>query len=176
MIRQLLPDDAAAYFALRREALLDAPLAFAASPEDDICSSVEAVRERLECGPPDQVVLGAFLPQLVAAVGIYRDRHLKASHKAHIWGMYVSPASRRQGLARELLAAAVRHAGALPQVEWVHLSVSSAAPAAQKLYEQAGFRVWGAEPDALRHEGRTVVEHHMILRLDLQAASQIPKD
>ena len=44
--------------------------------------------------------------------------------------------------------------------------MSAAMPGAMRLYERAGFRPWGTEPDALRHEGQAVVLHHMALRLD----------
>ncbi|MGH3056428.1 MAG: GNAT family N-acetyltransferase, partial [Gaiellaceae bacterium] len=159
MIRELRDDDAVVYADLRREALLDAPLAFASSPGDDIASSPEAVRQQLRLAP-ESVIMGAFRTQLVGAVGLYRDRHLKAAHKVHLWGMYVAPSARRQGIASALLDAALQYAGTLPGVSWVHLSVSSAAPAAQRLYERAGFRVWGTEPEALRHAGQTAVEHH----------------
>lgn len=165
MIRQLKDDDAEAYIELRREALLDSPLAFASSPADDFASSPEAVRELLRRAP-ESVIIGAFRTHLVGAIGLYRDRHLKSAHKAHLWGMYVMPSHRRQGVGFELLAAAVRHAEWLSGVSWVHLCVSSAAPAAKRLYERAGFQIWGTEPDALRHDGRTVVDYHMALHLE----------
>jgi len=164
MIRHLQEGDAEAYVELRRQALLDAPGAFTASPEDDLVATVEAVRDQLRRSP-DSVLIGAFRERLVGTVGLYRDRHLKAAHKAHLWGMYVVPALRGQGIAAQLLETALRHARTLPGVAWVHLSVSSAAPAARRLYERAGFRVWGSEPDALRHDGEPLVEHHMALRL-----------
>jgi ribosomal protein S18 acetylase RimI-like enzyme len=164
MIRVLREEDAQAYTKLRREALLDAPLVFASSPVDDLSSDPEAVREQLRRAP-EFVIIGAIENDLIGAVGVYRDRHLKSSHKAHLWGMYVVPSHRRRSVATELLDAAVRHARALPGVSWVHLSVTSAAPGAQRLYERAGFRVWGAEPDALSHGGQSVVEYHMALRL-----------
>jgi ribosomal protein S18 acetylase RimI-like enzyme len=164
MIRELRDDDVEAYVALRREALQESPLAFASSPRDDRFSSPEAVREQLGRAP-EAVLLGAFQGLLVGAVGLYRDRHVKASHKVHLWGMYVTPSQRGRGLASQLLAAALRHAEALPGVTWVQLAVSSAAPAAQRLYERAGFQAWGTEPAALCHEGRTLVEVHMALRL-----------
>lgn len=168
MIRALREEDAEAYAALRREALLDSPLAFAASPEDDLAASPEAVRAQLRRAP-ESMIFGAFRAGLVGAVGLYRDHHLKASHKLHLWGTYVTPSHRRQGLAAGLLEAALRHAGALPGIAWVHLSVSSEAPAARRLYERFGFRVWGDEPEALRHQERTAVEHHMALRLPSHA-------
>ena len=164
MIRLLREEDAQAYVKLRREALLDAPLVFASSPADDLSSDPEAVRAELRRAP-EFVIIGAFEDHLIGAVGVYRDRHLKSSHKTHLWGMYVVPSHRRQGVATDLLDAAIRHARALPGVCWIHLSVTSAAPAAQRLYERAGFRVWGAEPDALSHDGQSVVEYHMALRL-----------
>jgi RimJ/RimL family protein N-acetyltransferase len=168
MIRLLRDDDAETYAELRREALLDSPLAFASSPDDDLASTPESARAQLRRAP-ESVILGAFRKGLVGSVGLYRDRHLKSSHKVHLWGMYVSPAYRRQGIASELLETALRHAGSMPGVHWVHLSVSSAAREALRLYESAGFQRWGTEPESLRHEGRAVSEHHMAIRLDTTA-------
>jgi RimJ/RimL family protein N-acetyltransferase len=164
VIRTLAAADAEAYLELRRLALLDAPEAFEASPEDDLVATVEAFREQLRRGP-DSVVIGAFRERLVGMVGLYRDRHRKSAHKLHLWGMYVAPEQRRGGIAAKLLASALEHARTVPGVEWVQLSVSAAAPAARRLYERAGFREWGSEPDALRVGGETFVEHHLALRL-----------
>lgn len=175
MIRALREDDAEAYFELRREALLDAPLAFAASPADDVAASAQAVREQLRRAP-EAVVLGAFEPRLIGAVGVVRDRHIKGSHKVMLWGMYVSPGHRRRGIAAALLQAAIDHARSLPGVSSVHLAVSSAAPAARRLYERAGFTSWGVELDALRHQGRAVVERHMTLCLDEPADRPVAGD
>ena len=172
MIRELRAHDAEACVALRRQALLDSPLAFAASPADDVGSSLEGVREQLRRAT-DWFIFGAFEPELIGSVGLSRDRHRKASHKVHLWGMYVAPSHRRRGIGAELVRAAIRQARALPGVEWVHLAVSSAAPEAQRLYERLGFEVWGTEPDALRHDGRVVSEHHMSLRLELEGAARI---
>lgn len=168
MIRLLHHDDAETYAQLRREALLDSPLAFASSPDDDLASTAESVRAQL-AKAPESVILGAFRPRLVGSVGLYRDRHQKCRHKAHLWGMYVSPAHRRRGIASELLETALRHAGSMPGVRWVHLSVSSTAREALRLYESVGFSCWGTEPEALRHEDRIVSEHHMAICLETTA-------
>lgn len=162
VIRRLREADAESYVALRRQGLLEAPLAFGASPEDDTAASAEAVCDRLRKGP-EWVILGAFQDGLIGAVGLMRDRSVKASHKAHVWGMYVAPGQRGHGVGAELLQAALEHARALPGLSWVHLAVTSAAPQARRLYERAGFEVWGTEPEALRHDGRAVVEYHMAL-------------
>jgi RimJ/RimL family protein N-acetyltransferase len=165
MIRPLTEADAEALAGLRRVSLLDIPLAFASSPEDDFAASIDLVRAHLRRAP-DQFVAGAFDPGLVGMAGLYRDRHAKASHKAHLWGMYVAPDHRGRGLGLALLRATLDHARSLPGVTRVHLSVSSAAPRARRLYERAGFELWGTEPDALRDDGESVTDYHMALHFD----------
>jgi hypothetical protein len=68
LIRALRAYDAEAYAALRRQALLEAPLAFGASPADDFAASPESVREQLRRAPA-WVILGAFRPALIGTVG-----------------------------------------------------------------------------------------------------------
>ena len=164
-IRQLQDGDAEAFLELRRAALRDAPLAFTSSPEDDLVSTLEVFSERI-ADAPETVILGAFVERLVGVAGLYREPHLKASHKAHLWGMYVLPEHRGRGIGAGLLEALVSHARSLAGISSVHLSVTSAAPEARRMYERAGFRVWGTEPDSLRLDGQAVVEHHMVLDLD----------
>ena len=164
MIRLLREEDADSYTTLRREALIEAPLAFAASLDDDLACDAEAVREQIRRST-ESVIFGAFRERLVDTVGLYRDRHLKSAHKVHLWGMYVTPAHRRQGLALALLRAALQHAPSMPGISLVHLSVTSAAPEARRLYEATGFTAWGEEPDALRWNGRSVSELHLGFRL-----------
>ncbi len=166
MIHQLRPEDAETYAAFRRAALLDSPLSFMSSPDDDSACSADAVRERLRQASPNSVIIGAFDPELVGTLGLYRDHHIKAAHKVFLWGMYVSPSHRCHGLGAKLLAAAIQHARSLAGVTAIRLSVSSTAPGARRLYERAGFRIWGAEPDSLRHNGQSATEYHMILPLN----------
>lgn len=164
MIRALTEADLPAYVALRKEALLDTPLAFASSPEDDFASSESELAKQMKKAP-DWVIFGAFEERLIGTVGLFRDRHNKASHKMHLWGMYVTPAARGRGVAAQLLEAAIDHAREVSGVDWIFLGVTTAAPAARRLYERAGFALWGTEPDALRDGNQSVVEHRMALRL-----------
>lgn len=164
MIRELTTEDVEAYVVIRHAALVESPLSFSASVDDDFVSSPEAVRRELD-RTPESTIFGAFRPELVGTVGIFRGRHVKASHKAHVWGMYVAPTHRRQGVGSDLLEATLNHARKLRGVSCIYLSVSSAAPEALALYERAGFQIWGTEPDALSYNGHTVAEYHMALSL-----------
>lgn len=158
LIRPLSEADLGAYAELRRRALAEEPLAFAASPETDVVVQIGKA--------PDWMLFGAFEGALLAgSVGLIRSRHPKASHKMHLWGMYVLPTHRRQGIATRLLEAAITHARSTPGVEWIQLGVTDDAADARRVYARAGFVVWGVEVDALRFEGRAVAEEHMALRV-----------
>ncbi len=163
-IRALDAGDAEALAELRLRALTDSPLAFLASPEDDFASSIESTRDVVSRAA-ESPVFGAWNEQLVGMVGLYRDRHVKAAHKVHIWGMYVRPESRKRGLGRRLLDAALEYARGIETVRVAHIGVTDNAADAKSLYVRAGFRVWGEEPEALCHKGQCVREFHMVLTL-----------
>jgi ribosomal protein S18 acetylase RimI-like enzyme len=164
VIRQLVPDDAPAAIEIRREALAAEPFAFSASPEDDRALSLPFVREALV--NPSQATFGAFAPQLVGMVGVSPDAKRKRSHKAHVWGMYVSPSHRGLGLGRRLMLAALEHAARLPGVSEVQLGVAETAVAAVRLYTSLGFVAWGTEPRGIRVGEHFVALQHMLLALD----------
>jgi len=165
MIRLLSESDAEQYAELRREMLHAAPLAFGSSPGEDFVSEPDAARAHIG-GRPDKVIFGAFDDGLVGAAGLFRDRHRKSAHRAHLWGTYVRPAARRRGLGAELVRAVLQHAASMPGIASLHLEVSSAAPAAQKLYESLGFRSWGLDEDVLRVDDESISEHLMAVRFD----------
>ena len=98
----------------------------------------------------------------LTAVGIYRDPLIKARHKAHVWGMYVSPEGRGRGSGKRLMVAALRWAEQQEGIRQVHLVVSSRTPVAKALYQSLGFSVWGIEPAALCINGELVDDEHMV--------------
>jgi ribosomal protein S18 acetylase RimI-like enzyme len=159
LVRRLGPADAAAFMALRRAALLEAPLAFISSPEDDVAGSLEFVEEALAAS--DQATFGAFAEELVGIVGVGRQQHLKASHKCEIWGLYVRPDARSVGAGRALVLEALSFAASLAGVTHVYVGATERAPEAASLYRSMGFVPWGVEPAALKVDEILVSETHL---------------
>ncbi|MFN2385096.1 MAG: GNAT family N-acetyltransferase [Thermoanaerobaculia bacterium] len=162
-VRRLRPEDAEAFMVLRREALEREPFAFSSSPEEDQALSHDFLRRTL--AGRNQAIFGGFAGRLVGSAGVYQDEQRKASHKAHVWGVYVAPAHRGSGLGRSLMAAVLQFARGLPEVTQVHLGVADRAQAAMGLYESLGFVTWGTEREALRIADESASEHHMVLTL-----------
>lgn len=166
VIRLLTPDDAPAYAALRREMLVDTPWAFLRSIDDDFAVEPEGIAAKLRENESD--IAAAFnedRTRLLASAGVVRLDPKKTRHRALIWGVYVTPTARGQGLGRAVMTLAINSARSWPGVECIWRSVSDRTPAARALYESLGFKVWGTEPDAIRINGESAHEHHMHLRL-----------
>ena len=87
-------------------------------------------------------------------------------HRAHVWGVYVSPPARGRGLGEAMMRRAVAVAAGWGGVTSVALSVSARSRAAIALYERVGFRAWGVEPGAVVLDGACVDEVHMVMMLD----------
>ena len=167
-IRQLTGRDAAAFQALRLRSLRESPEAFGSSYDEEVSRPLAAVAERLEAArtPTGKIVFGAFANgSLVGVVGCVQESRVKSRHKAVIWGMYVAPEGRGQGVGRALLDRAVLEARAWPNVERIVLSTVERATAARALYRSAGFKVYAREVDAFRQNGRTDTLEYFALEL-----------
>lgn len=163
---QLTPPDAERYTRLRLEMLETTPWAFGATPDDDRGLDVAHLQEML--AKEHYAIFGkehSRSGELIAACGIIRAMRIKQSHRAAIWGVYVSPEHRGQGLGREVVGAAVDLARSWKGVDFVDLGVSENSPEARHLYESLGFEAWGRQPETIAHDGRKYDEIHMTLRL-----------
>ncbi len=103
-IRILNEADAQLYQEVRLSALKINPEAFGSTYEREVKFSLEAVAERLE-PTKDKFVLGAFNydDSLVGIVTFMRENSLKTNHKGNVYGMYVAPEGRGQGLGKSLM-------------------------------------------------------------------------
>ena len=161
LIRMLGPADATLVRSLRLRALREHPDAFTSSYEQDRDLPLEATAQRLAAHP----FWGAYHhAELCGFVGLERERRPKGRHKATVMGMYVAPEAGNQGVGRRLLDALIAHARS-NGVESLVLTVTDGNERAFRLYESAGFRSFGIEPDAIRIAGRPYAKNHMQLNL-----------
>ena len=167
-IARLSRADAPAYRALMLEAYEAHPDAFTSSPAERAALPLTWWESRLlALDSAPEAVLGAMdSTGLFGAVGLSFESREKTSHKATLFGMYVSPDHRQSGLGGELVHAAIALARARPGMRVLQLTVTQGNLAAQKLYERFGFKVFGVEPLAARVAGEFVQKVHMWLDLD----------
>ncbi len=124
------------------------------------------VAERLGTTNGNNCVAGAFEgAELVGMAGFARNLREKSHHKGLIWGVYVRPAYRGRGVARDLLRALIERAKLQRGLEQIMLTVAVDQAAARRLYESLGFEVFGHERHALKVDGEYVDEDHMVLWL-----------
>jgi GNAT superfamily N-acetyltransferase len=165
--RLLRLEDIDAFAVIRSEMLRDSPWAFAASPEDDIASHPEAIRQWFD--EPEHEVVVVDHPEdrgrLASVVGIRRETKKKFQHRASVWGVYTTPDSRGHGYGRMVMEYAIGLARSWGGVDILQLGVSGNAPEAMGLYLSLGFVEWGVEPDCVRIHGVSYDEHYLALRL-----------
>ena len=165
-IRILNESDARAYQEVRLSSLKINPEAFASTYEREVEFSLETIEERLE-PVKNKFVLGAFdhNGSLVGIITFMRENGLKTSHKENIFGMYVVPETRGQGLGKMLMAELIKKAKNCNGLEQINLTVISGNNSAKKLYKSLGFEVYGVEKNGLKFNGQYFDEELMVLNI-----------
>jgi ribosomal protein S18 acetylase RimI-like enzyme len=166
-IRVLDEGDAEMYWEIRLEALRLHPEAFGSDYEESLRRPIEKVRERIrENRETGSFTLGAFEGgEIVGTTGFFREEGVKERHRGFIWGVYVRPQYREQGIARKLMQEAIRKASAVDGVEQIHLMVTTINTGARQLYRSLGFEEYGIEPRALKVGNEYYDEAMMVLLL-----------
>lgn len=164
-IRLLDSADAEIYREIRLKSLKDNPEAFLAVYELELDKSIEVTRNNLK--PSDgRFTLGAFNEnRVVGIVTFVRESGVKTNHKGNVYGMYVSPAFRGQGIGKALINKLVEQAKQCDGLERINLTVISNNDAAKNLYRSTGFNVYGTECNALKVGGHYWDEDLMVLIL-----------
>ncbi len=169
MIRPLTVKDIPAFLALRKQSWTTDPLSWDHDPDDKV--DPEKWKGIISGWDNGSVLLGYFLteegkePELVGLTGLQRYTAPKRSHRAMIWGVYVSPVARGKGISGKLLEESLARARQMEGLHHIVLSLSHHAKAALRLYKRAGFVEWGREVAAARTGEIFMDEIHMRLEV-----------
>jgi GNAT superfamily N-acetyltransferase len=163
-VRLLGPADAAAYRALRLDALQRHPCAFRASFDEEAGQSLEELAARLAA----DAVFGAYCDGAVCGLaGLEIPPARNKRHKGTLFGVYVCPDRRRAGLGTMLVSCVIEHART--RVDQLHAAVVLTAEPARALYRKLGFQPYGLEPRALKVGQEYFDQELLVLRLDDRA-------
>jgi len=166
-IRLLDESDAQLYHVVRLRALKNDPDSFGSTYEQEVVRPLEKFAERIQ-HTANKFTLGCFddSQSLIGIVNFAHEDRLKTAHKGNIYGMYVEPGFRGQGIGRSLLLALIEKATKECEgLEQIHLTVVSNNEPAKRLYTSRGFEVYGVEPHALKSNGHYLDEDLMMLKL-----------
>jgi ribosomal protein S18 acetylase RimI-like enzyme len=138
VVRTLVEDDWAALRAVRMDALAESPSAFGSTLAREQAFSEETWRVRAR-GTATTRLFIAWWGQTAAGIAGVHDEGDGSLQLVSVW---VDPAHRRRGLARELTSAALRLA-AEQGFESIRLWVTDGNTAALSLYQSFGFTSTG---------------------------------
>lgn len=159
-IREITPDDAAAYWQLRQQ--IDGETEFLRFETDNWLVTTQHVRGRIELmlATDNQTIFIAedgdqLIGFLWAGGGLYRHNR----HRVHII-LGVRQARQRQGIGTRLLDACEEWARA-QRLQRLELSVMTHNFPALALYRKLGFQIEGTAPYALCIDGKYIDLHYM---------------
>jgi L-amino acid N-acyltransferase YncA len=159
-IHLLTLSDAASFRELRLEGLRLNPEAFGSTYDFEKDQPLDRYTGWLT----NSTVFGAYQnSQLIGTASFTQLSGQKDSHKGLLRAMYVRPAARRSGAGRQLVQAIIDHAR--QKVEQLQLAIVSTNQPALRLYHSLGFRQYGLEKNALKHNNQYSDE--ILMSLDL---------
>ena len=159
-IRLLSPADAELFREVRLEALRSSPEVFGSTYE----AEKDAPSTKYAAWLADSQIFGAFQgSELVGIAAFTVKEGKKESHKGLLRSMFVCSHARRAGVGHRLVQV-ILEAGR-KKVEIIQLAVVSSNQPAIRLYESLGFRQYGLEKRALKHNGQ--YHDEILMALDL---------
>lgn len=163
IVRQFTEDHWNLWRDIRLEALQSDPDAFGSTYEEEAYSTESDWRLKLRINDVFAVCVG----ENIVGVGCFTlNNTTKTRHKGKIWGVYIRPDFRGNGLSNNLIERLVEHAKT--RCAQVHLAVNTSNRAAIALYQKHGFEIYGTEPRALKiHTGMYLDDALMVLRFDV---------
>lgn len=165
-IRQLDASDAEAFSELRRSVTADNPVPMGLTLDEELSRPLQGFRDQLSAPSPN-AAFGAFVDGALrgCAAVAWTSKFPSSMHKAMLWGTFVEPSYRGQGIARLLVEKAITHARH-NSVRRINLTVFVPNVPAVALYESLGFVSYGKEPEAVFLGGRYYDGRQMTLVLE----------
>lgn len=161
-IRQLTAADLAAYRALHRFGMMEAPTAFIDVPDTDAALPDAVVEALLARGEG----WGAFEgEQLIGKLTVDALAYPSLAHTFWVHAVYVHPEARGSGASSALMRAAIE-AARTKGGSRIALWVNGANKYARALYERLGFVQTGRIPEGISVDGERVDDVLMVLSLD----------
>ncbi len=153
--RLFTPEDYDDYYAFRLLGLQQAPHMFATDANTWESTPTHVFEKHLEASQSRRApILGVWQDdQIIGMVGLKLSTEPTVAHKATLWGGFVSPQHRRQGIAKQLLAFAIKTAQKLNHVRQLRVVINASNQEAISLFENAGFEQFGLEPKAKLVDG-----------------------
>ena len=156
---------------LRLRALRDHPDAFGQPVEEaEQLTPEEAMKQfRTRWDGGDNRTFGAYAADgtQLGMIGVVRETRPKNRHRVSIWGVYVVPEARGQGVSGKLLDHAIAYTRVVQGVLQVHITAASHNGAAIRSYGRAGFICVGRLPRVdILPDGTTIDDDLMVLMLD----------
>lgn len=167
-IRELTPDDAEQFRELRRMALQLSEDGFVNALEDWDNKPMPEVRQMLreELDSTNDFILGAFEDEtLIGMIGFFRPSKPMLGQKGHIWGAFLLPEWRSQGVGGKLLDELIRRAERIPGLHQLQLTCINRNKNVISLYRSRGFRIFATEQSAVRIGNYYYDELYMNLEL-----------
>ncbi|MDM1246971.1 GNAT family N-acetyltransferase [Acinetobacter sp. R933-2] len=136
MIRQLNADDVGDFRTIRLSALKNSPEMFGSSYTVEATKPLSVFAEVIT----NYVIFSAYTQQKIIGVLILDlENDSKNKPQAQLYGFFVEPAFRGQGIATQLLQAGIQYGQ--PYVEKITLSVMTSNIPAIRLYQKLGFKI-----------------------------------
>lgn len=163
--KKLQPYHAAAYRAIRLEALYLFPQNFGSTYQDESAKQKLAFENYIELQTPGKFIVGAFDGDILIGIcGFARDEGKKNMHRGSIIQMYVSQQYSGKGIGLALLNATVKEAFALPGIEQLVLGVITSNMPAINIYNKAGFTAFAVHHNYFKEEdGSYLHQQYMVL-------------
>lgn len=152
-ITRLTPKDYEHFYSLRLASLEECPEEFATDAEAWKNAARETINKLLVSSEEkqDAPIFGAWNNgELVGLVGLNHDLRPSVMHKSTLWGLYVTPGQRKQGLGSALLTEVIKTAQEISDLRLIRAVVTITSKDALSLLEKHGFKVFGQEPEAKR--------------------------